>query len=285
MSVSPSAVPGDQYLGGLFMFVYRVMREHLFLTVLLPLAAMAIAYIAARQLPPVYTAQGNIRIGKVDGVDTMSLMGVVSRINSPSFKQHVIETMKVPAVGGNRPAQLIFESLAARQETTDTVAVSVRATGAQQARDAVAAAVGLLNEEQRKIREPLEADIKEQLATNEATIAGLLEARNSLSALAKEGPKEGSIDPASLALRRVWLSDLISRNEQRLTAARAERHALSAKLGVWKTYPTTLLDEAFVLPGFSFARPVAIAIFSGAVVFLIFFLGVVLHRPKVVHPN
>ena len=64
MSVSPSTVPGDQYLGGLFMFLYRAIREHLFLTVLLPLVAMAVAYVAALQLPTVYTAQGSIRIGK-----------------------------------------------------------------------------------------------------------------------------------------------------------------------------------------------------------------------------
>jgi hypothetical protein len=283
MSVSPNAVPGDQYLGGLFMFLYRAIREHLFLTVLLPLVAAAIAYVAVLQLPPVYTAQGTVRIGRVDGTETVSVTGVVSRLNSPSFKFRVIEAMGLPPAS-DRTAQLIFQSLAAKQETADTLAVTVRATDAQQARAAAATAVRLMDDEQRKIREPFEADIKEQLATNDATITGLLETRDSLSALMKENAQGASIDLTSLVLRRVWLADLISRNEQRLTAAKAERHALSAKLGVWKTYPITLLDDVFVLPGFAL-RPATTALLAGGAMFMIVLLGVVLRGSKAVHAD
>ena len=282
MSVSPNAVPGDQYLGGLSMFLFRAIRAHLFLTVLLPLVAAAIAYVAVLQLPPVYTAQANVRIGRVDGTEATSFTGAVSRLNSLSFKQRVIEAMGLPPVDRDQTAQMIFQSLAAKQETADTLAVSVRATGAQQARDAVATAVRLLDEEQRKIREPLEADIKEQLATNDAAITGLLETRDSLSALMKESSQGASIEPTSSVLRRVWLADLISRNEQRLTAAKAERHALSAKLGVWRTYPTRLLDDVFVLPGLAL-RPATMALLAGGAMFMIVLLGVVLRGSKAVH--
>ena len=77
MSASPSSVPGDQYLLGLFMFLCRTIRANLFLTVLLPLASMAIAYVAAQWMPIVYTAQASIRIGKVDGAEAISLTGAV----------------------------------------------------------------------------------------------------------------------------------------------------------------------------------------------------------------
>ncbi|UPK02108.1 hypothetical protein [Bradyrhizobium sp. 170] len=281
MSGPTATVPGDQYLGGLFMFLYRAIREHLLLTILLPLVAMTIAYLAAQQLPAVYTAQGNVRIGRVDGTETVSVTGVVSRLNSPSFKHRVIEAMGLHPVASDRTARLIFQSLAAKQETADTLAVTVRATDVQQARAAAATVVRLLDEEQRKIREPLEADIKEQLATIDATITGLLETRDSLSALIKENAQGASIDPTSLVMRRVWLADLISRNEQRLTAAKAERHALSAKLGAWKTYPTTLLDDVFVLPGFAL-RPATMALLAGGAMFMIVLLGVVLRGSKAV---
>ncbi|MGY2905019.1 hypothetical protein [Bradyrhizobium sp. URHC0002] len=281
MSGPPATVPGDQYLVGLYMFFYRAIREHLLLTIVLPLVAMASAYLATRQLPAVYTAQGNVRIGRVDGTETVSVMGVVSRLNSPSFKHRVIEAMGLPPVASDRTAHLIFQSLAAKQETADTLAVTVRATDAQQARAAVASVVRLLDDEQRKITEPLEADIKAQLATIDATITGLLETRDSLSALIKENAEGVSIDPTSLVMRRVWLADLISRNEQRLTAAKAERHALSAKLGAWKTYPTTLLDNVFVLPGFAL-RPATMALLAGGAMFMIVFLGVVLRGSKAV---
>lgn len=280
MSVSPNVVPGDQYLGGLFLFLYRAIREHLFLTVLLPLVAAAIAYVAVLQLPPVYTALGNVQIGRVDGTETVSVTGVVSRLNSPSFKRRIIEAMGLhPA--GDRTAQLIFQSLAAKQDTADTLAVTVRATGAPEARDAVGTAVRLLEEEQRKIREPLEADIRERLATADATIAGLLKSRDSLSGLMNENPQGATIDPASLVLRRVWLADLISRNDERLTATKAERYALSAKLGAGKTYPIALLDDVFVLPGFAM-RPSTIALLAGGAVFVIILLGILLRGSKAV---
>jgi hypothetical protein len=285
MRGSPSMVPGDHYLSGLSMFLFRTIRTNLLLTVLLPLASMLIAYVAALQMPTVYTGQGSIRIGRVDGVDAISLMGMVSRINSLAFKQRVIQGMNVPAAEGTRRARLIFASLAARQETTDAVAVSVQATTAQQARDVLGVAVNLLNEEQRKTRELLEADIKEQLATYDAAIASLLETREALAALTKEDSKEASGDPASAMLRRVWLSDLVSRNEQRLVTARTERHALSARLGAWRTYPTALVDEPFVSSGFAFARPLTIAIFTGAVVFLVFLLHAMLREPKAVRSD
>jgi hypothetical protein len=279
MSGSPRTVPGDQYLIGLFTSLCRTIRANLFLTVLLPLASVAIAYIAALQMPIVHTAQASIRLGRVDGAEVISLMGAVSRINSLSFKQRVVQGMNFPAAEDARPAQLIFGSLTARQETApDTVSVSVQATTGQQARDIGAVAVALLNEEQRKVQGPLETDIKEQLTAYDATISSLQETRDSLTVLIKEDAKAGSGDPVLVSLRRVWLSDLVSRNEQRLAAARSERHALSARLGGWRTYPTAILDGPFVSSGFAHGRPATIAIMAGAVVFLVSLLGALSRR-------
>jgi hypothetical protein len=281
MSDARGVISGDQYLGGLVGFFCRSIRQHWPFAMLLPLVAMAAAYFAALQLPPVYVAQGSIRLGRLDGAEAVSLLGAASRISSLSFKQRVVRSMNLPGAEAERPAQLIFGSLTVRQETPDTVAVTVRAVTDRQARDAVDIAVGLLNEEQRKIREPLEADIREQLAASDAAIANLLEARDSLSALAKEESKAAPGDPASATLRRVWLSDLDSRNEQRLAAARAERHTLATRLAVWRTYPTALVDEVFVSPSFAFAPPATVAIFTGVIIFLGFLLSAAFRGSKV----
>jgi hypothetical protein len=282
MSVS---VPGDQYLGGLFLFFGRAIRKHLLVMTLLSLIVMAVTYFAALQLPTVYTAQGSIRIGRVDGAEAISPIAAVSRINSPSFKQRVIQATTLPAGDGNQPAQLILGNLSARQETAGTVAVSVRATTAQQVRDALAAVVNLLNEEQRRTLGPLETDIKEQLAASETSIASLLETRDLLSSLAREDSKGAHSDPAFAALLRLWLSDLDSRNEHRLAAAKAEQRALSARLGAWKNYPTALLDDAFVSQGFALARPITIAVFAGGVIFLLLVLSALLRESKAVRPG
>jgi hypothetical protein len=274
MSVSPSSVSGDQYLGGLFMYLCGTIREHLFLTVLLPLLAMAVAYVAALQLPTVYAAQGSIRIGKVDGVEAVSPAGAVSRMNSLSFKQRVAQATN-SAGDRNRG------NLTARQETDDTVGVSVRAASARQARDAIAAAVNLMNEEQRRTLGPLEVEIKEQLAASDMAIASLAQTRDSLLALAREDSKGAIGDPAFAAMLRVWLSDLVSRNEERVAAAKAQQRALSARLGAWKTYPTILLDEPYASPGFAVARPVTIAMIAGVIAFPVLLVVAMLRIPKV----
>jgi hypothetical protein len=246
---------------------------------------MVIAYFGALQLPIIYKAQGSIQIGKMDGADATSLAAAVSRINSPSFKQRVVQAMNLPAADGSRSAQMILGSLIAKQDPPENVAVGVSAPTAQHARDVVVATVGLLSEEQSRIWSPLEAEIKDQIAASDAAIADLKTIRQSLSGLAKEYPKEPVGDPASAALQRLWLTDLISRNEQRLAAVSAERRTLSAKLSAPKTYSTALVDDAFVSSGFAFARPSTIAILAGAMVFLLCLIGVLLCGRGVVRWN
>jgi hypothetical protein len=282
MTTPPVMVSGDKYLRGLFMSLCRTMRQYLLLLILLPLVAMVVAYLAAPQLPPVHTAQGSIRIGRVDGVEVP--VGAVSRINSSPFKQSLIQAMNLTQPENSRSAQLIFSTLTARQETADSVAVTVRASTAQQARDALVAVVGLLNEQQKRTRGPLETDLKEQLATYDVTIAGLLATRDSLSVLAKDDPKAVPEDPTSVALSRMWMLDLVSRNEQKLNQAKAERRALSARLAAWNTIPAALVDDAFVSTGSPVVQPVAIAIFAGGAVFLVVLIGVLFRESKAVRP-
>ena len=207
----------------------------------------------------------------------MTGVTAVSRINSPSFKQRVFQKISSPDADRSKPAQTMVGTLTARQEATDTVAVSARAATAK-VRDVVIATAELLNEEQSRIWRPVEADIKEQLANSDATIAGVETMRQSLSGLVKELP----VDPVSAVLQKLWMFDLISRNEQRLAAVTAERRALSVRLSPARNYPTALVDDAFVSSGFAVARPTAIAIAAGAAVFLLMLIGVMLRGLKAV---
>jgi hypothetical protein len=277
MRDSPGAVPGDQYLGGLLMFVYRTIRANVLLTIVLPVIAMAIAYTVAVQLPSVSAAQGTVRIGRVDGAETASLPGVVSRINSLPFKQRLIQALQLPS--NSEAARLVAGSISAKQEAIDTMNVSVRAPVSQQAANAVRAMVSLLDEEQRSIRDAFEANIKEQLAGSDATIAGLLENQDSLTALMKESSKSATDEPTSAALQKVWLSDLVSRNQQRLATAKAERNALVARLGTWRTYPTALIDDVFVSSTSVFPKPAVIALLVGCIAFAGLFISTLFRRP------
>lgn len=283
MHVSPATVPADQYFGGLIAFLYRVVREHVLLLMTVPLVAMAIAYFAVLQMPLVHTAQGSIVVGRLNGAEIP--LGAPSRINSLPFKQHLMRALGLQLSGGNRAAQLVFSSLAAKQETADTVSVSVRAATAQQARDALGAVVALLNEQQQKVRSALEADVRGHLAVQDEAIAGLVATKESLSSLAGDVAKDASADQASAALRKIWLMDMSLRNDQQLSKAMAERRTLLGRLEGPGTYPATLLDDVYLSTSAPLGGPVVMAILSGGAVFSILLLAMLLRGPKIARPG
>ena len=187
------------------MFLCRSIRQHWLLTVLLPLLAMTVAYLAALQLPPVYVAQGSVRLGRVDGGEAVSLAGAVTRINSPSFKQRVVRSMNLSGAESARAAALTFASLVAKQETPDTVAVAfVRPPPASESDGSVVS----LPKRSSRDDGALMADIKQQLAAGDANIVSPLQARRVVGPCEEE-PKTScrtGIGNAAVA----WLSDLVS---------------------------------------------------------------------------
>jgi hypothetical protein len=278
MSAEQGLISGDRYLGGLLVFFVRAVRHYLLLVILLPLAVAALAFFIARQLPPVYGTQASIRIGRVDGSELLSPQAAASRINSQAFKQRVLRSMNI-SLSDDQAARLVLTGLAARPDVSDAVVVGARGSTVQQVRQVLDVTVQLLNEEQERVAGPLLADIKEQLATSDANIASLLQARESLSTLAKAFDAQSG-DAASASFRAVWLLDLVSRSEQRLTSARAERQGLASRLGSWRNYPTNLLDGAFVLAAYLSPRTAAIAGVAGALTLLICILFALMRQPR-----
>lgn len=272
-------ISGDHYLGGLLLFFYRTIRRHLLLLVLPTVVVAALAFVVARQLPEVYSAQVSLRIGQVDGAATMNVQDTVLRINSPSFKRHVLQSMNFPA-DDDRSAQLVLTSLTARPETANTVAVFVRATTEQDVRRALDVTVRLLNEEQEKIRGPLIADVNQQLATSDANIARLLQAKDSASALMKATFDAPAPDSAAAISQRIWLLDLVSRNEQQLANAQTDRRTLAMRLSPLRTFPTALVDVDSVAPALVSLRPKTAMIVGGALTFLACLLYALALRPK-----
>lgn len=265
-------LPGDQYLGGLLMFFLDATRRHLLVIVIGPLVAMLIAFAFAKYLPPTYAGQGNVRMGRVDGAEAFSLQAAVSRVNSQAFKQSLLDALNASAAESGRVSEGAVESLSARAETSDTMSLAARAAAAKDILRIVQLTVKLLNEEQERIQAPLVADINAQLASIDANIASLREMRESLSSLTKAVSESQSGDAASAALRGVWLSELISRNEQRLAEARAERYRQTVRLSPRQTYPVRILDEVVVSPTPISPRPLRITFFAGGIALVAAFI-------------
>jgi hypothetical protein len=280
-------VSGDRYLSGLFMILYQAIRTHLFLIVSATLAVMAIAYFAAQQLPVVYSAQASVRLGRLAGAEIVTAQAAVARMQSQTFKRNILKSMNLP-LEGSQSALLIFSSLNARPETPDTLAVSVRGVTEQQARQAIDVAVHLLREEEEaSFLGPFLTDLNAQVAAVDTNIASLLNIRESLSSLSGASandvtaPVPSGGDSVPLALSRVWLLDLASRNEERLATARRDRNALVARSSPSKTYPMALGDDVVTSP-VSY-QPAKIMIFAGGFTLLGLLFYVMLRRPKIIH--
>lgn len=277
-SVGVSSV---KYLGGMAGFVGRAVRVRLILIVPAVLAVLLVVFLVDRMRPVVYAATGSVQLGRVDGAELMSLEASSLHMNSKSFRRRVLKGMNLTGRDG-RAGELIFDSLNARPQTTGTLLLVVRAPTEEQGRQALETAVSQLNEDQKRIRAPFLSELNSQLAVVDANIDSLRKIRE---ALANPGSlsSETSADAASVALRRVWLLDLLAKNEERLTAAMRERLALGTRLGLTKTYPAMLDDDAIVTQ-YS-PRPARNAMFAGAIVLLVLLLYAMVRPPASVRTS
>ncbi|MCK1722604.1 hypothetical protein [Bradyrhizobium sp. 141] len=257
----------DPYLGGLLLLFVQAVRKRWLLLFGMTAATMVPAFLVASRLPPAYEAQAIVRGGRLDGAESMNLQALVSQVNSSPFKQRVTQSVGFPDKAGRSP-RLISSSLVARPEGAEAMLISVRAADAQDVQHALAIIVRLLNEDREGIRASFFADINAQLAAIDANVSDLLQTRERAETLVKTMSESNSSDSDASALRAVWLLNLIQRNGERLAALRAERLALVARLGSWRTYPAALIDGAFVTPRQVSPRPIAAMFVVGGLTLL-----------------
>jgi hypothetical protein len=169
--------------------------------------------------------------------------------------------------------------LTARPQTSDLLLLTVDSASEQSANAALQAAVRVLNADQEKLRAPILTELNTQMAMIEANIASLMRVREALALTDSISPS-ASADAASFALRRVWLLDLQSRNEEKLAGATSERRGLATRLGPSKSYPATLNDDVAIRQ--VSPRPVRHAVFAGAIVLLALLIYTMLSRPNLV---
>ncbi|WP_439409352.1 hypothetical protein ACNJX9_14675 [Bradyrhizobium sp. DASA03076] len=265
-----------EYVGGLSTFLARSIRKRLSTIALGTLAAMFAVFLVSQMMPATYSATAGVRLARVDGADLMTPQATAIQMNLRTFLTQALDAAG-PAVGrDDRGRSLILESFNARPNTADSLTLVVTAASETQARDALEAGVNQLNKEQERLRAPLVSELDAQLALADANIASLTRIRESLATSDSIAPS-ASGDPAALALRRLWLLDLATRNEERLAAAKVERRALASRLGPTKTYPASLSDD--VTTAQSSPRPVRHAIFAGAIALLALLLYGMIRMP------
>ncbi|QPF93881.1 hypothetical protein [Bradyrhizobium commune] len=240
------------------------------------LAVMLIVFLVSQMMPAIYTATATVRLARVDGQDLSTPQATAVQMNSPAFINRAMAAASAADRGDDRNRRTILDNFDARPKTSDSLTLVAAAASAEQVRNALEAAIRQLNNDQEMLRGPLLSDINAQIAVTDANIASLMRIRESLATADSITPSAPG-DPSTLALRRVWLLDLTTRNEERLAIASAERRALEARIGPTKTYPASLSDDVTVVQ--VSPRPVRHAIFAGAIALLALLLYAMIRTP------
>lgn len=277
MNDTSASISSVAYVGGMLAFLGRSVRVRLLLIVLGTLITMLAVFLVDRMRTPVYLAEGTIRLGRIDGADIMPMPATAVHMNSMPFERRVAE-----AVGSAKDGGDAFNGFTVRPETPELASISVSGPSEQRVTEALQAIVRTLNTDQEKLRSPVLAELKTQMAMIDANIASLTKVRETLGSTDTITPS-ASGDAASLALLRVWLLDLLSRNEEKLAAANNERRALATRIGPSKTYPATLNDDASIRQ--VSPRPARNAILAGAIALLALLLYAMMSGPKLARPS
>ncbi|WBL76445.1 hypothetical protein I3J27_25890 [Bradyrhizobium xenonodulans] len=264
------------YIGGMFSFLARSVRFRLKTVVLTTLLAAVVVFVGDWMRPVVNAAQGVMRVGRIDGADVAPMSSIVLQMNSTSFKRRAFAGADASAGGDAKSRKLILDSFEVRPATAELLTLFVGAANEQAAAEALQAAVRTLNADQEKIREPKLAEINIQVGLVDSNIASLTRVREALASPGSIAP-ESANDPASVMLRRVWVLDLIARNEEKLAAATNDRRALAERIGLSKTYPATLSDDVTIRQ--ISPSPLRHAIFAAAIVLVIMLVYAMVSRP------
>jgi hypothetical protein len=285
MSEERATISGQQYLAGLFLFLYKAVRGSLFLMIATTLVVTLIAYFATPRPALVYGAKGIIQIGRVAGMDAMDPEAAAARVMGPSFKRRLLQSMNLSAAENNRATRLFSDGLTVKPESSGNLTVNIGGASDEQARQALDVVVRLLNEDQEEFRGPVLANINAQIAESDANIASLLKTRESLLALTKAPPTGDKPEAQAADLQSVWVSDLLSRNENSLMTARADRRERASRLGSWNTYPTAIVDDVVVSSSPASPRPSRIAFLAGGFTFVGFLLYALVRGRRAARSN
>jgi len=264
------------YFGGLSTFLNRSVRKQLGTIAIGTLAVMFAVFLVSQMAPATYTATAGVRLAQVDGEDLMTPQATATQMNQRSFLVRALSASDEVAGPDDRGRNLILDSFNARPNVADALTLVVTAASEKQARDALESAVNELNKEQEKLRAPLVSELSAQLALEEENIVSLTRIRESLATGDSISPSAPG-DASALVLRRVWLLDLTTKNEERLAVANAERRKLVSRMGPTKTYPASLSEDVTIVQ--SSPRPIRHAIFAGAIALLALLVYAMIRMP------
>jgi uncharacterized protein involved in exopolysaccharide biosynthesis len=217
----------------------------------IPVVCTLLAIIVLLTLKPKWEATAVIQIGQVgqSGVGQGSQLieppaRAIERMKMKSFEDDVLAKLKLPMEDGSAIAKLFRDTLSLKAlGTTDLIQVKIQANSRNQAQEWALAVVDKLKEVHERLAQPTIDRLRKQQAELKKQMQIIEEERTNLLRIVSKS-SEASGDSRFSA--NLLLSNLLLQKNAELRDFEMRRLAADEQLTSVRTYPTSLIDRAYV---------------------------------------
>ena len=228
--------------------VYRVLVENKRWVIGIPLLFLGLAFMAIQLIQPKWEAIGLVQVGQVwQDQKTISVenpISVVERIKNKSFQVKILSKLGISLDEENPKRKLFVNSLKVKVvPNTDLLELRIRGYSAKEAAHWVEETVNYLQEAHKKLAEPTISRLQKQLVEVKKQILSVKAEKDSL---VKNAELKSQIGPGNRFAENLLLTNYLVQKDSELREFASRQLGLEEQLNPAKTFPTSLLEQAYV---------------------------------------
>lgn len=226
-----------------------------------PLVTVLIALAYVTLSDPQWESSAVVQMGQVGQAEVGKATATVEtppraieRMKTPTFQNDVLASIGISTADDNAKARLYRRSLRLRQPPgTDLIELRIRAYSLDEARHLAEATVEQLRKSHDKLALPSIDSLRKQL---DDVIRQLERAQKERESLVSQVAAGHEVDARNRFAESALLGQMITRRDEELRQLHERRLMLEERLGPAGTYPTSLIEDAYVGKRPVFPRPV-----------------------------
>ena len=228
--------------------VYRVLVENKRWVIGIPLLFLGLAFIAIQLIQPKWEAIGLVQVGQVwqdqKAISVENPISVVERIKNKSFQVKILSKLGISLDEENPKRKLFVNSLKVKVvPNTDLLELRIRGYSAMEAAHWVEETVNYLQEAHKKLAEPTISRLQKQLVEVKKQILSVKAEKDSL---VKNAELKSQIGPGNRFAENLLLTNYLVQKDSELREFASRQLGLEEQLNPAKTFPTSLLEQAYV---------------------------------------
>ena len=228
--------------------VYRVLVENKRWVIGIPLLFLGLAFMAIQLIQPKWEAIGLVQVGQVwqdqKAISVENPISVVERIKNKSFQVKILSKLGISLDEENPKRKLFVNSLKVKVvPNTDLLELRIRGYSAMEAAHWVEETVNYLQEAHKKLAEPTISRLQKQLVEVKKQILSVKAEKDSL---VKNAELKSQIGPGNRFAENLLLTNYLVQKDSELREFASRQLGLEEQLNPAKTFPTSLLEQAYV---------------------------------------